>query len=969
MTKISTFIPDKDVSGKDKLIGTDANNAKKTKNFDVDDLGRYFNVSNGVASLDYTFYNHISVSQAPANGGFYSSENEQDPNNITHFFISKLTENNEDNSPFFDSISTINPFDLVISQKTDVNKVFYFNITDIESINGYYKLIVSKIFSHGINVLEHKGSNLVFYLESNGITIHNNLQGLNDGDYIHLNQLEKDKFDGIQENATNYTDEKAQDAVGSILSDSLTIDFTYNNGTPEIKAEVKPNAIGANELANNINISEFNNDENFTNETYVDNGDSNTLLSANAYSDSLVTTIFRPTGSWDASGNTFPTTGTGISGAIRIGDTYNVTVAGTPVGFETLDIGDNFYAKVNNATQNASDWAKFESNTQQATESFRGTAKIATQAIIENESTTNDTDIVTAKKFWQGWTKGLTLTAFFNAVKGTVLTGLSLAYTRITSSDSILTAFGKTQGQIDDLLSTSVSSFSHNINSGDNTKFDFTVSGVIRNPSSGVVTTVINHVFTAQSVTHNANGVTFFGVKEDMTLTQQSTRFTTEQKYNHLCEWAVIYNPSTFVIITFNDYPNTSEQIAQQVHNFMKNSGVRNLGNNQYTNFGTTILNLYKPVGGIVEGVGWGNLDQDNPNEKNMPAILVADTFSVRKSTGDHLTGQTVIDPTIYEDPLSLGSVITVPNPNDVTVYRITFFNSNLTRVQMGQTLYANIDEAIARTVAKTDSYTTETNIADNGLTVTYLAIQKNCTAWSQTTRYRFFPAPQSGNASSATFVTFNSIYQSIVSPHLNITDTKGAFDFKSDMASNSTKMIRGFDNANNETWWIKPDGTSSFGGVPDIILNHQSIGNIAVSTSEQVASMGSQGFLNVNENVTKSGALLTGPYYMQAQRILKNDNFKSLSFRYMPDGASGNFIMRLYAFKQNDNSTSIFDCRQIFDQTFTTGSAYFMQKKDFIASDFIDTATIDGEYLAMTLQQSGASGVQIRCADLTITY
>ena len=39
--------------------------------------------------------------------------------------------------------------------------------------------------------------------------------------------------------ATPYSDEAAQDAVGGILTDSTTIDFTYTDETPEITAAVK----------------------------------------------------------------------------------------------------------------------------------------------------------------------------------------------------------------------------------------------------------------------------------------------------------------------------------------------------------------------------------------------------------------------------------------------------------------------------------------------------------------------------------------------------------------------------------------------------------------------------------------------------------------------------------------------------------------------------------------------------------
>lgn len=49
--------------------------------------------------------------------------------------------------------------------------------------------------------------------------------------------------------SASYTDEEAQDAVGLILVDSATIDFTYNDGVPSITASIVAGSIGATELA------------------------------------------------------------------------------------------------------------------------------------------------------------------------------------------------------------------------------------------------------------------------------------------------------------------------------------------------------------------------------------------------------------------------------------------------------------------------------------------------------------------------------------------------------------------------------------------------------------------------------------------------------------------------------------------------------------------------------------------------
>ncbi len=48
---------------------------------------------------------------------------------------------------------------------------------------------------------------------------------------------------------TPYTDEEAQDAVGTILADTATIDLAYADGTPAITAAVKDGSIGAQHLS------------------------------------------------------------------------------------------------------------------------------------------------------------------------------------------------------------------------------------------------------------------------------------------------------------------------------------------------------------------------------------------------------------------------------------------------------------------------------------------------------------------------------------------------------------------------------------------------------------------------------------------------------------------------------------------------------------------------------------------------
>jgi len=173
MTKISNqqvYKPDTEIVGKDYVVGTDSNQAKKTVNFRIEDIGSHFNSVNGVRNFDFYFYAHQSANPKPADGCFYSNGNEQDPNNITEFYFSKITQLGKDISQFFQSIETENPFDLVIAQKTGVNSVIFFQIDNIEIFNGYYKLNVSEVFFPEGNGIEYILSYAIFNLKPIGNT-------------------------------------------------------------------------------------------------------------------------------------------------------------------------------------------------------------------------------------------------------------------------------------------------------------------------------------------------------------------------------------------------------------------------------------------------------------------------------------------------------------------------------------------------------------------------------------------------------------------------------------------------------------------------------------------------------------------------------------------------------------------------------------------------------------------------------
>lgn len=102
--------------------------------------------------------------------------------------------------------------------------------------------------------------------------------------------------------------------------------------------------------------------------------DTDTALSANsdtkipsqkavkAYADGLVTGLLDDRGNYDASVNTFPATGgSGAAGAVKKGDLWLISVAGT-LGGVAVNVGDQIRALSDTPGQTASNWAIMETN-------------------------------------------------------------------------------------------------------------------------------------------------------------------------------------------------------------------------------------------------------------------------------------------------------------------------------------------------------------------------------------------------------------------------------------------------------------------------------------------------------------------------------------------------------------------------------------------------------------------------------
>lgn len=335
MTKISNqraYIPDEEINGLDYLPGTDFDQALKTVNFRVQDLGTHYNQVNGVRNFDYNFYAHSGSNPKPADGYFYSNSNEQDPNNITYFVFSKKTARFKDTTNFFESISTENPFDLIIAQKVDINTIFFFRIDSIETFSGYYKLNVSEVFFPNGKTLDYVLSYAVFNLKSEGgPTVTKTSELINDGSDATSTYVETDEL-GVTAFSNDYNDLDNKPTIPTVITNhsGLSLDDGTNpHGTTK-------QDVGLGDVPNLDTTNAVNNEHTHSNKTILDNT-----------TESFITALKN---AYDGAVSWITTNGTNLINHLNnISNPHNVTKS--QVGLGSVDNTSDINKPISTATQ------------------------------------------------------------------------------------------------------------------------------------------------------------------------------------------------------------------------------------------------------------------------------------------------------------------------------------------------------------------------------------------------------------------------------------------------------------------------------------------------------------------------------------------------------------------------------------------------------------------------------------------
>lgn len=158
---------------------------------------------------------------------------------------------------------------------------------------------------------------------------------------------------------------------------------------------------------------------------------------------------------------------------------------------------------------------------------------------------------------------------------------------------------------------------------------------------------------------------------------------------------------------------------TNQLHDFIKAVGFLNLNGNQYLPNGAN-LQLNKTAGQIWGlGINGGNIM--DPHRLTL-GTTVSTTFNYRLQNGTEYSATQSVDPLNYD----LNGVKTAVPNNRWTIQHINIFQSGLTRLQYGQTLYNSF--AAAQGAVFIENFNVESNIADNSIFRAYLIIKKQTT-------------------------------------------------------------------------------------------------------------------------------------------------------------------------------------------------------------------------------------------------
>jgi len=299
---------------------------------------------------------------------------------------------------------------------------------------------------------------------------------------------------------------------------------------------------------------------------------------------------------------------------------------------------------------------------------------------------------------------------------------------------------------------------------GDPTKFNVTTGiGVVSNfdtPENPISRLVTFPAFTGVTPTYLLTGtITYVAIEEIGTsgvgqLFMQATPFTPEQRRSLIVLGAVIHSNLTNINV-INNISAPTNASTNQLHDFIEAVGALNLTGNKYTANGAN-LQLNKSAGLIFKlGSNFAN-DWKNPHELAQTAGTSL-TFRYRTQNGTEGSDRINLDPALYD----LNNVLTAVPNNKFTIQTVTMFQSGVTRIQYGQTVYDDL--ATAKNAVFTRNFVLEPNSKENGIIRAYIIMRNTTTSLQMVADADILEAQKFGGvASGGVALTLASIVDAL---------------------------------------------------------------------------------------------------------------------------------------------------------------------------------------------------------------
>jgi len=310
----------------------------------------------------------------------------------------------------------------------------------------------------------------------------------------------------------------------------------------------------------------------------------------------------------------------------------------------------------------------------------------------------------------------------------------------------------------------------------------------------------------------------------------------------------VVHSNNSTINVT-NEIKAPIVAIGNQLHDFMKAIGFLNESGNIYSANGAN-LQINKSLGDIW-GMGINASDYTQPHKLTIGA-QTALTFAYRFQNGDQLADTQNINPNIYD----VGGTSTATPSNKWTIQRINLFQSGISRIQPGQTIYNSFNDAV--TALPTQPFVTEQNIADNAVFRCYLIVQQGTTNLASAVAggtAQFVPVDKFGNivGNGSVALTYANVVAAIGYTPANVTDlnTTAIQNLSNAPGSTATAALNSL---NSKSTYTTPE---EFGAASDGISDDKTPIQNAINSGKMVLLNGNyytSGTITISNKTTIIG-------------------------------------------------------------------------------------------------------------------